>query len=169
MIMDGLVEKGMVTASFMVHGRGRPKKVYKLAEEMRIPLRKVVGLEEEFIYLLNIVQEEKRQGNQGVYFTQERRADFSQNNNSLFERAMGGGWKWEQEKESSREKSGVCYGIEGGMVGFVLNMGSSFSLGWRRTSFDFCDGFSIGLGGIEEGRGDCNDLVELWEEGLIDF
>ena len=33
MIMDGLVEKGIVTAFFMVHGRGRPKKVYKLAEE----------------------------------------------------------------------------------------------------------------------------------------
>ena len=169
MIMDGLVEKGMVTASFMVHGRGRPKKVYKLAEEMRIPLRKVVGLEEEFIYLSNIVQEEKRQGNQGVYLTQERRDDFSQNNNSLSERAMGGGWKGEQEKGSSREKSGVCDGIEGGVVGFVLNMGSSFSLGRRRTSFDFCVGFSIGLEGIEKDRGDCDDLVELWEEGLIDF
>jgi len=169
MIMDGLVEKGMVTASFMVHGRGRPKKVYKLAEEMRIPLRKVVGLEEELIYLSNIVQEEKRQGNQGVYFTQERRADFSQDNNSLFERAMGGGWEGEQEKESSREKSGVCDGVEGGMVGFVLNMVSSFSLGRWRTSSDFCVGFSIGLEGIEKDRGDCDDLVELWEEGLIDF
>ena len=169
MIMDGLVEKGMVTASFMVHGRGRPKKVYKLTEEMRIPLRKVVGLEEEFIYLSNIVHEEKRQGNQGVYLIQERRDNFSQNNNSLFERAMGGGWEGEREKESSREKSGVCDGIEGGIVRFVLNMGFSFSLGRRRTSFDFCVGFSIGLGGIDKDRGDCNDLVELWEEGLIDF
>jgi len=169
MIMGGLVEKGMVTASFMVHGRGRPKKVYKLTEEMRIPLRKVVGLEEEFIYLSNIVQEEKRQVNQGVYLTQERRDDFSQNNNSLCERAMGGGWEGEQEKESSRERSKVCDGVEGGMVGFVLNMGSSFSLGRRRTSFDFCVGFSVGLEGIEKDRGDCDDLVELWEEGLIDF
>jgi len=169
MIMDGLVEKGMVTASFMVHGRGRPKKVYKLTEEMRIPLRKVVGLEEEFIYLSNIVHEEKRQGNQGVYLTQEGRTDFSQNNNSLCERAMGGGWEGEREKESSRERSKVCDGIEGGGVGFVLNMGSSFSLDRRRTSFDFCVGFSIGLEGIEEDRGDCDDLVELWEEGLIDF
>jgi len=169
MIMDGLVEKGMVTASFMVHGRGRPKKVYKLAEEMRIPLRKVVGLEEELIYLSNIVQEEKRQGNQGVYLTQERRADFSQKNNSLSERAMGGGWEREQEKESSRGKNRVCDGIEGRMVGFVLDMGSSFSLDRWRTSFDFCVGFSIGLEGIEKDRGDCDDLMELWEEGLIDF
>jgi len=169
MIMDGLVEKGMVTASFMVHGRGRPKKVYKLAEEMRVPLRKVVGLEEEFIYISNIVQKKKRQGNQGVYLTQERRDDFSQKNNSLFERAMGGGWKGEQEKESSRKKSGVCNGIEGGMFGFVLNLGSSFSFDRWRTSFDFCVGFSIGPEGIEKDRGDCDDLVELWEEGLIDF
>ena len=117
MIMGGLVEKGMVTASFMVHGRGRPKKVYKLTEEMRIPLRKVVGLEEEFIYLSNIVHEEKRQGNQGVYLTQEGRTDFSQNNNSLCERAMGGGWEGEREKESSRERSKVCDGIEGGGLG----------------------------------------------------
>jgi len=166
LIMDGLVEKGMVTTSFVIHGRGRPKKVYKLAEDMRIPLRKVVGLESELTYL---VREEKRQGNQGVYCTQERRDDFSQNNNSLSERAMGGGWEGEQEKKSSREKSGVCDGIEGGVVGFVLNMGSSFSLSRRRTSFDFCVGFSIGLERIEKDRGDCDDLVELWEEGLIDF
>jgi predicted transcriptional regulator len=169
MIMDGLVEKGIVTASFVVHGRGRPKKVYKLAEEMRVPLRKVVGLEGELIYLSSIVQEEKRQVSQGVSFTQERRADFSQNNNSLFERAMGGGWKGRQERKGSREENRVCDGVEGGMVGFVLNLRFSFPFNRWRASFDFCVGFSTGFGGIEKDRGDCDDLVELWEEGLIDF
>jgi len=136
--------------------------VYKLAEEMRVPLRKAVGCE----WIAQVSLELS-----GVSYNKEKfvvggAADFSQHNNSLYERAMGGGWK---EKESSREKNRVCGGIEGGMVGFVLSLGSSFSLDRRRTSFDFCVEFSIGPEGIEKDRGDCDDLVELWEEGLIDF
>jgi len=162
LIMDGLIDKGVATAFFVIYGRGRPRKVYKLAEEMRIPLRKAVGCEWIAQASLEL---------SGVSYNKEKfvvggEADFSQHNNSLFERAMGGGWK---EKESSREKSRVCGGIEGGMVGFVLSLGFSFSLDRRRTSFDFCVGFSIGPEGIEKDRGDCDDLVELWEEGLIDF
>jgi len=150
----------------MVHGRGRPKKVYKLTEEMRIPLRKVVGLEEEFIYISNIVQEEKRQGNQGVYLTQERRDDFSLNNNSLSERAMGGGWKGEEERRGRKERNRVCDEVGEGEIGSVLDLRESFSYNRRRASFDFP---SDGLGKTAEDREDCNVLVELWEEGLIDF
>ena len=162
LIMDGLIDKGVATAFFVIYGRGRPRKVYKLAEEMRVPLRKAVGCE----WIAQVSLELS-----GVSYNKEKfvvggAADFSQHNNSLYERAMGGGWK---EKESSREKNRVCGGIEGGMVGFVLSLGSSFSLDRRRTSFDFCVEFSIGPEGIEKDRGDCDDLVELWEEGLIDF
>ena len=163
MIMDGLIKKGMVTASFMVHGRGRPKKVYKLAEEMRIPLRKVVGLESELTYL---VREEKSQARQAVSLTQVRTSDFSLNNNSLSERAMGGGWKGEEERRGRKERNRVCDEVGEGEIGSVLDLRESFSYNRRRASFDFP---SDGLEKTAEDREDCNVLVELWEEGLIDF
>jgi len=165
LIMDGLIEKGMVTASFVVYGRGRPKKVYKLAEEIRIPLRKVVGLESELTYL---VREEKNQASQAVSLTQVRTSDFSLKNNSLFERAMGGGWEGEGEEErgDGKERNRVCDEVGEGEIGSVLDLRESFSYNRRRVSFDFP---SDGLGKTAEDREDCNVLVELWEEGLIDF
>jgi len=166
MIMDGLIEKGMVTASFMIHGRGRPKKVYKLAEEMRVPLRKVVGLEEGFSYLSSIIQEERSQVNQELSLVQEGRTYFSQNNNSLFERAMGGGWEKEWER-SDRERVRVCSGVEEGGVVFGLSLRTSVFWFDYRVSFGSCVGFFVGGAGKEQGN--CSDLVELWEEGLIDF
>ena len=166
MIMDGLIEKGMVTASFMVHGRGRPKKVYKLAEEMRVPLRKVVGLEEEISYLSSIIQEERGQVNQELSFVQEGRNYFSQDNNSLCERAMGGGWgrKWERR---DKERVIVYGGVEEGGGVFGLSLGASVFWFDYRVSFGFCVGFFVG--GVGKEQGSCGDLVELWEEGLIDF
>jgi predicted transcriptional regulator len=89
MIMDGLASKGIVTFDFVVHGRGRPRKVYRLAEEVRIPLRKAVGCEEEIFYLINN-QEKKVKVFQGVSLSREERKDFSQNTNSPVRRAMGG-------------------------------------------------------------------------------
>jgi len=163
LIMDGLIEKGMVTASFVVYGRGRPKKVYKLAEEIRIPLRKVVGLESELTYL---VREEKNQASQAVSLTQVRTSDFSLKNNSLFERAMGGGWEGEEERGDGKERNRVCDEVGEGEIGSVLDLRESFSYNRRRVSFDFP---SDGLGKTAEDREDCNVLVELWEEGLIDF
>jgi len=168
MIMDGLIEKGMVTASFVVHGRGRPKKVYKLAEEMRVPLRKVVGLEGELSYLSNIIQEENKQGNQGISLVQEGRNYFSQNNNSLCERAMGGGWEEEQEGRG-REKVRECSGVEEGFLGFDLGLRSSVFQFNRRAGFGSCVDFSVDVGEVRKEQGSCDDLVELWEEGLIDF
>jgi len=156
MIMNGLVEKGIVAVSFVINGRGRPKKVYKLAEEMKVPLRKVVGLEGDLTYLSNIIQkEEKRQVGQGVTSSERISGDFSQYNNSLFERAIGGGWEVRWRREEDR-------GISGNFVFEVSFVGIDFY--FKRLAFDFC--FISGFGKRCEGY---DDLVELWEEGLIDF
>lgn len=159
------MKKGMVTAFFVIYGRGRPKKVYKLAEEMKVPLRKVVGLEGDLTYLSNIIQKEgKRQVSQGVTSSERIRGDFSQHNNSLLERAMGGGWEGRWEREEDR-------GISGIFVFEVSFVGIDFCFK-RRFAFDFCfisgfgSGFLDGFGKRCEGY---DDLVELWEEGLIDF
>jgi len=45
LIIEGIVKKGVVVLRFEVCGRGRPRKVYGFAEEMRIPLRKTAGCE----------------------------------------------------------------------------------------------------------------------------
>jgi len=102
MIMDGLIEKGIVTASFVIHGRGRPRKIYKLAEEMRFPLRKAVGLEVELSCLPNTLLNSKSQVNQGLFPIQGKEEDFSHNNNSPCGRAVGGGWEGRREVEEGK-------------------------------------------------------------------
>ncbi|MEO2068849.1 MAG: hypothetical protein ABGX27_04985 [Desulfurobacteriaceae bacterium] len=52
---------------------------------------------------------------------------------------------------------------------FVLSLGFSLSLDLRRSSFGFRVGFSAGFGKSGKDRESYDDLVELWEEGLIDF
>ena len=90
MIMDGLVSKKMVRFQFVVYGRGRPKKVYQLAEELKVPLRKAVGWDWEVQEPLGL----SASSNNKQRFVVGGESDFSHNNNSLEERAMGiGGWK----------------------------------------------------------------------------
>jgi len=162
LIMDGLIDKGVAVAFFVIYGRGRPRKVYKLAEEMRIPLRKAVGCEWIAQASLEL---------SGVSYNKEKfvvggEADFSPHNNSLYERAMGGGWNEKEGRRGKEKEKRVCGGVvEGGIV-FVLDLRESFSSNQRQASFDFP---SDGLGKTVEDREDCNVLLELWEEGLIDF
>jgi len=89
MIMDGLVKKGIVSYEFEIYGRGRPRKVFKLAEEMRIPLRKAVGCE----WITQATLKLSAHGHNKQNFVVGGREDFSQHNNSLKERVMGGGWE----------------------------------------------------------------------------
>ena len=162
-IMDGLVKKGMVVFEFQVYGRGRPRKVFRLAEAMRIPLRKAVGC--ETIYQVGLELNSSSHNKQN--FVVGEGQDFSQDNNSLFERAMGGGWCVEQGSRCKKIVGGDSDVREGG--GFRLKFGfSDFCFhNWRRTSFESCIGFSVGRVGEEQEGYD--DLVDLWEEGLIDF
>jgi hypothetical protein len=152
MIMDGLVSKRMVTFDFVVHGRGRPRKVYRLAEEVRIPLRKAVGCEEEIFYLINN-QEGKIKVFQGTSLSREEREDFSQYTNSPERRAMGGGWV-------GRWSEGVYGGFMGEWKAFSGGVGSSLR---QKSSYQFSSFFDGG------GDDDGDVLVQLWEVGLIDF
>lgn len=165
MIMDGLVKKGMVVFEFQVYGRGRPRKMFRLAEEMRIPLRKAVGC--EMIIQEGLELSRSNYNKQNFVIGEEQ--DFSQDNNSLFERAIGGGWYGEQGSRCKKmvlEGSGVGNG-----GGFNLKFGFSDSCSCfhnrRRESFGACIDFSVGR--IREEQEDCDDLVGLCEEGLIDF
>lgn len=153
MIMDGLASKGIVTFDFVVHGRGRPRKVYRLAEEVRIPLRKAVGCEEEVFYLINN-QERKVKVFQGVSLSREERKDFSQNTNSPVRRAMGGGWAEEQDEKGRSSVIGEGRAFRGGSGSFLGQVNL-----YQPSSF-----FN---GGADDDDGD--DLVQLWEAGLIDF
>jgi hypothetical protein len=152
MIMDGLANKGVVTSCFVVHGRGRPKKVYRLTEEVRIPLRKAVGCEEEVLYLLNNGSEKKDKVLHRAFRSDEGIEDFSQNTNSLGERAMGGGWFIEDGREDIRVGVGnEVWGCGSSLKSFCGSFGSGGSFG----DFAYVD---VGC-----------DLVQLWEVGLIDF
>jgi hypothetical protein len=154
MIMDGLADKGIVTFDFVVHGRGRPRKVYRLAEEAKIPLRKAVGCEEEVLYLLSDEGGEKTKVLHRVSCSERVEKDFSQKNNSPVGRAIGGGWLGEQEGRGNR-------GVSGSFDVSVLGSDLGFFLG--QLSFPgFCNYNGDG------GGNDC-DLVQLWEKGLIDF
>jgi len=165
LIMDGLIDKGVAVAFFVIYGRGRPRKAYKLAEEMRVPLRKAVGCEWIAQAALEL---------SGVSYNKEKfvvggEADFSQYNNSLFERAMGGGWYEKQEGEVGEGENGVFDGVRGVGVGSILSLETFSLFDRRRASLNFSAGFPDGF---EEAGGDvgsCDNLVELWEEGLIDF
>ena len=163
MIMDGLVKKGMVVFEFQVYGRGRPRKVFRLAEEIKIPLRKAVGC--ETIYQVGL--ELNRSYHNKQNFVVGEGQDFSQDNNSLFERAMGGGWCVEQGsrcEEVVGEDSGVR---EGGSFSLEFGFSDSCIHNRQRMSFESCIGFSVDRVGEEQEGYD--DLLDLWEEGLIDF
>jgi len=165
LIMDGLIGKGVATAFFVIYGRGRPKKMYKLAEEMRVPLRKAVGCEwiaQASLELLGVSCNKEKSVVGGE-------ADFSQYNNSLLERAIGGGWYKKQEEEVGEGENGVFDGARGVGVGSILSLETFSLFDRRRARLNFSAGFPDGF---EEAGGDvgsCDDLVELWEEGLIDF
>ena len=103
LIMNGLSNKGIVTFDFVVHGRGRPRKVYRLAEEARVPLRKAVGCENEISYLIN----NQVKVFQGVSLYSENRGDFSQYNNFSFEEYMGGGWIVETDVSENTGNSDI--------------------------------------------------------------
>jgi predicted transcriptional regulator len=154
MIMDGLADKGIVTFDFVVHGRGRPRKVYRLAEEVRIPLRKAVGCEEEVFYLINN-QEGKIKVFQGISLSREERDDFSQRTNSSVRRAVGGGWIGEQDEEVGSSVIGEGEALREGLGSFLGRVNS------YQSSFSF----NGDVGSDDDG----GDLVQLWEAGLIDF
>ena len=152
MIMDGLADKGIITSCFVVYGRGRPRKVYKLAKDVRVPLRKAVGCENEVLYLLDNGEEEKGEVVSGVFHYERRVEDFSQNNNSPGGRAVGGGWY------GGSDVCGVGVGLDGG----PLDCGSEGGA--------FRSSFGSGCGFRDSSCVDAGcDLVQLWEMGLVDF
>ncbi len=88
LVMEGLVKKGLVVSNFVIYGRGRPRKVFSLAEEMRVPLRKAVGCE----WITQVALKLSAHGHNKLNFVVGGGEDFSHHNNSLSERAIGGGW-----------------------------------------------------------------------------
>jgi len=174
MIMDGLIEKGIVTASFVIHGKGRPRKVYKLAEEMRLSLRKAVGLEVELTCLSNSLLNCKSQVNQGLSSIQGKGEDFSHNNNSPEGRAMGGGWEGRREVEEGKvEGKDEERGEKKDEEKDEERLEELFFIR-RRVDFEFWSASSDGGGDdsggvVEEEEEDYVDIVELWEEGLFEF
>jgi len=89
-ILGRMEREGRLRSYFEKRGVGRPRKVYEVAEEFVQPLRKVVGSEWTLQELIS--------GQSPVLVSNTKlsccRKEFSLfNNNSLFERAMGGGWK----------------------------------------------------------------------------
>jgi hypothetical protein len=87
--MQRLVQSGVVTFKSVIYGRGRPKKVYSLTNVVRVPLRKAVGCEWITQVALRLSPPHHNKQN----FVVGLGGDFRLNNNSLSERAMGGGWK----------------------------------------------------------------------------
>ena len=95
-IMEGLCRKGLVSYRFVACGRGRPKKVFSLAESLRIPLRKAVGSEYE---IMNALLDT---GKKVELPSSSEEKEFSHMNiNSPVGRAMGGGWYKEKDTSSS--------------------------------------------------------------------
>ena len=101
LIMNGLAKKQAVSFVFETYGRGRPRKIFELAGEARVPIRKAVGFAGNPFYLSNFY--------------------FSQNNNSLLERAIGGGWY-------SCLSTCVPHGVAEGLVSIKLSR--SYVLGF---------------------------------------
>ena len=122
LVMEGLVKKGVVVSNFVIYGRGRPRKVFSLAEKMRVPLRKAVGCE----WITQAVLKLSTHGHNKQNFVVEGRDDFSQYNNSLFERAMGGGWVGKKDRGFlNRGKSSFpVFGEENFEFGFQFSSGA---------------------------------------------
>jgi len=173
LIMEGLVKKGVVVSKFEVYGRGRPRKVYELAEEMRIPLRKAVGCELIIQAGLSLSPAHYNKQN----FVVVRMGDFSHIDSSPEGRAIGGGWEKGQEDRVEEREIGMEIGEReeeerrkwedgGGRIGLISTR--------RRADFEFWDVSSVGKGGgsgrrFGEGQENDVDIVELWEEGLFEF
>jgi hypothetical protein len=178
LIMDGLVSKGMVAFQFVVHGRGRPRKVYQLADELRVPLRKAVGWDWEVQASLGL----SSSSGSNQEFVVDDEDDFSQDNNFLSERAMGGGWyltrverEGEREREYGRRDKGGRRRKRGD-AGKVEISGVDSS----RVCLDTCScpssssgsGSSCACSSGSSSECECwesSELVELLEAGLIDF
>ena len=122
LVMGGLVKKGVVVSNFVIYGRGRPRKVFSLAEEMRIPLRKAVGCE----WIAQASLELSTLYHNKQNFVVGDRENFSQCNNSLFERAMGGGWVEKKDRGFlNRGKSSFpVFGEENFEFGFQFSSGA---------------------------------------------
>jgi len=127
LIVEGLVEKGIVASEFVRSGRGRPKKVFALSCTPVLSLRKAVGFElTEAIRTAGFeVQVESVNG---------QRKDFSHLTNSLFERVMGGGWNGREERKlGAISYSNTC---SGGAMGVSADGAILKALADRRLSFD---------------------------------
>jgi len=122
LVMEGLIKKGAVVSNFVIYGRGRPRKVFSLAEEMRVPLRKAVGCE----WITQAALELSTHGHNKQNFVVEGRDDFSQHNNSLFERAIGGGWDEKRNKKFLKRDRGSFSVFErmGFSSWFQISMGA---------------------------------------------
>lgn len=136
LVMEGLEKKGLVVSDFARCGRGRPRKVYRLVEIEKLPIRKAVGC--EMIYQVGLELNGYFRNKQNLV------ADGCKNlaniNNSLLKRAMGGGWLLRGETLSfcgSRRINGMDEGMKGEFDYFleermVVNDGSEngrFSVG----------------------------------------
>ena len=87
-IMEGLRKKKAVVFDSVSHGRGRPRRIYKLVEIEELPVRKAVGC--ETIYQVEL--ELNRSSHNKQNFVVVTSSHFRQNNNSPLRRAIGGGW-----------------------------------------------------------------------------
>jgi len=121
LVMEGLVKKGLVVSSFVIYGRGRPRKVFSLAEKMRVPLRKAVGCEWVTQGPLELSVHDHNKQN----FVVGGGEDFSHHNNSLLERVMGGGWEEKEDRRVlNRDKSRFpVFGEESFEFGFQVSSG----------------------------------------------
>ncbi len=127
LIMEGLIEKGVVTSKFVRYGRGRPKKVFALSCTFGLSLRKAVGFK--------LTEAIRTAGFKGqVKGVSEQGKDFSHLTNSLFERVIGGGWKGGIEK--GLEVVSYDNTCSGGNMGVSVDGVILKVLAGRRLSFD---------------------------------
>ncbi|MEO2066471.1 MAG: hypothetical protein ABGX17_08245, partial [Desulfurobacteriaceae bacterium] len=127
LVMDGLIEKGVVGCEFVRHGRGRPKKMFVFSCAAEMPLRKAVGF--EFAQAL-----ETKPLNGCMIGLSRRESDFSQLTNSLKERVMGGGWKGDKSVGNYCSYGGVMK--MRGLPGSFVERGIYQLLSDKRLSFD---------------------------------
>ena len=127
LIMEGLIEKGIIISKFVRYGRGRPKKVFALSCTFGLSLRKAVSFE-----LTEAIRTADFKGQVKSVGEQER--DFNHLTNSLLERVIGGGWKREIEKRL--EVVSYDNTCSGGNMGVSVDGVILKVLAGRRLSFD---------------------------------
>ncbi len=95
LVMEGLEKKGLVVSEFVRRGRGRPRKVYRLVEIEELPIRKAVGCETIYQVGLELSRSLRREQN-FVVVGEKNLANNINNSLSLRERAIGGGWIFDE-------------------------------------------------------------------------